>query len=347
MGRPLRVGVFGAGAIGGYLGVALSSTGAEVVMLARREMLQSRNQLRAVPIRRAELTPSEGLRVVTAPAELAECEVCLVTVKSRDTDAAGAALAATLAPDAVVVSFQNGLENGQRLARHLGGERVAAGVCVYNVIRDGARLRQATTGALFAARLAGAGRERLERLRDAFRAAGENLVLVADIEAVMAGKLLMNLNNGVCAATGLGIAASLTDADARWLFARCIREGLSVFRAAGIEPSRRVTKRLPPSVVAAALALPNALVLPIARALAGVDPHARSSTLQDLDRGKMTEIDDLNGAIAARGRALGVAAPANQVVVDAIHDLERAACAGEPLGFVPAAELRRRAASAR
>jgi 2-dehydropantoate 2-reductase len=343
MGGALRVGVFGAGAIGGYLGVTLSNAGAEVALVARQDVLQSRNQLCAVPIRRSERHPHDTLRVVTSAADLGELDVCLVTVKSRDSDAAGATLAAALAPDTTVVSFQNGLDNAERLARHLGAKRVAGGVCVYNVIRDGARLRQATTGALFAARLDGAAGAALERLRACFHAAGEKLVLVTDIEAVMAGKLLMNLNNGVCAATGLGIAASLSDADARWLFARCIHEGLAVFRRAGIEPSRRVTKQLPPSVVAAALGLPNALVLPIARALAGVDPHARSSTLQDLDRGKVTEIDDLNGAIARRGRELGVPAPANQAIVDAIHRLEEAARAGEPLAFVPAAELRRRA----
>src|SRR5690606_32298102 len=124
---------------------------------------------------------------------------------------------------------------------------------------------------------------------------GERLELRRDIEAVMAGKLLLNLNNGICAATGLGVADSLADADARWCFSRCIREALSVMRRAGITPAR--VAPLPASWIAWALLLPDALVMPIARRMVGVLPSARSSTLQDLDRGRPTEIDELNGTV--------------------------------------------------
>src|SRR5690606_3121227 len=100
----------------------------------------------------------------------------------------------------------------------------------------------------------------------------------------------------ICAATGLSISESLRSRDARWCFARCLREGIEVMRAAGLKPARVTV--VPPRLIAALMVLPDEVVLRVARAIVDVDPRARSSTLQDLDRGRLTEIDELNGAIA-------------------------------------------------
>ena len=335
----MQVGVFGAGAIGGYLGIFLSAAGAEVVLNGRPHLVQSRDQLRAAPIGRGELFPGQSLRVATSPNELADVDGCLVTVKSRDTDQAGATLLPLLRPDALVISFQNGLDNAKLLARHLGPERVSHGVVNFNVFRQGETFRQATRGDLFAGTLAGRHGHTLGELAALFAARGARLQIRGDIERVVAGKLLLNLNNGVCAASGLGIAASLRSRDARWLFARCIREGIAAFRAADIEPG--LVTVLPPRWIARLLMMPDAFVLTVARALASVDEAARSSTLQDLDKRRTTEIDELNGAIVALAKSHGTSAPANEAIVNAVHELERAAVAGDPLAFVAPGDLRR------
>ncbi len=331
----MRIGIFGAGAIGGYLGIVLSAAGAELTLLGRSDLVQARDQIRAAPIGRAQVLPRASMRVVTDAAELAGVDVCLVTVKSKDSDQAGATLAKVLAEGALVVSFQNGLDNPRVLARHL-GPRVLPGVVGFNVLRAGPVFRQATKSDLFVAKLA--GREAtLAELAALARAAGERLYLCDDIDGVVAGKLLLNLNNGVCAATGLGIADSLRSRAARALFARCIREGAAAFRASGVRPGRITI--VPPEWIARLLTLPDAVVLAVARSIAGVEPGARSSTLQDLDRRRPTEIDDLNGAIVRLARERGLGAPANEAIVAAVHELERAAAAGERLAFTPAERL--------
>src|SRR5690606_5428918 len=119
------------------------------------------------------------------------------------------ALADVLRPDAVVVSFQNGLHNAERLRAGL-SQPVSQGIVTFNVVREAPlRFRQASVRPMYAGALPGAPGERLQALRDGFTQSGLRLDLRADIEAVAAGKLLVNLNNGVCAATGLGIVASL------------------------------------------------------------------------------------------------------------------------------------------
>jgi 2-dehydropantoate 2-reductase len=343
----LRVGVFGAGAIGGYLGVRLSAAGAAVILVGRRDLVECRERLHAVALDGREVQPGAGLEVTDDPAALAHVDVVLVTVKSQATAAAGEALGRHVPADATVVSFQNGLRNAAVLRRAL-GPRVVAGMVSFNVFRehDGARFRQATRGPLVAGTGQGAGASdelhatRMRALAERFEAGALPLRLYDAIDDVLAGKLLLNLNNGICAATGLPIAESLRSRDARWCLSRCMREGLGALRAAGYRPTSVIG--LPPGLIARALLLPNAILLRIAKKLVSADPGARSSTLQDLDAGKPTEIDELNGAIAALAREHRRPSPANDTVTELVHQLEGGVT---PLPFVTPAELRQRIAA--
>lgn len=334
----LRVGVLGAGAIGGYLGVRASAAGAEVTLVGRSTLIELRERLHAIALDGTVVRPHASLAIADDPAALASADVVLVTVKSRDTAQAGAALLRHATEDATVVSFQNGLANAATLREPL-GPRVVAGMVSFNVRRehDGAALRQLTRGPLVAGRGQGLHAQRMQALAELLDAGGLPLRLHDAIDDVLAGKLLLNLNNGICAATGLPILDSLRSPDARWCLSRCMLEGLATLRAAGYRPA--TVLGLPPAVIARALRLPNAILLRVAGRLVSADPDARSSTLQDLDAGKPTEIDELNGAIVALARAHQRNAPANATVTAIVHALEGHA---PPLSFVPPDELRRR-----
>lgn len=336
----LRVGVLGAGAIGGYLGIRLAAAGAAVVLVGRRALVEQRAQLHAVTLDGVEVRPAGELQVSEDPAALARAELVLVTVKSQGTALAGELVGQHAPAGATVVSFQNGLRNAEVLRTSLGA-RVVAGMVSFNVVRerDGARLRQATRGPLVAGVGEGPHAVRMQALAEAFAAAGLPLQLHAAIHDVLAGKLLLNLNNGVCAATGLPIAASLRSRDARWCLSQCMLEGLATLRSAGYRP--RSVIGLPPAIIARALRLPNAILLRVAKRLVSADPSARSSTLQDLDAGKPTEIDELNGTIVALAHARGRVTPANATITEIVHALEGQA---PPLPFVAPAALRRRIA---
>lgn len=339
----VRVAVLGAGAIGGYLGVRVSAGGAAVTLVGRRSLVDVRDRLVAVALDGSEQRPSETLEVTADPAALGQADVVLVTVKSTATSEAARIVAEHADPRATVVSFQNGLSNAKVLRERL-GPRVVAGMVAFNVVReaDGAHLRQATRGPLVAGPGHGATAEPMRELAAAFEASGLRLRLHSDIEGVLAGKLLLNLNNGICAATGMPIVASLHSRDARWCLSQCMLEGLAAMRAAGRRPVSVLG--LPPWIIARVLRLPNAILLRVAKRLVSADPSARSSTLQDLDAGKPTEIDTLNGAIVALAREHGVPCPANATVVEIVHGLEVAA---RPLEFIEPSRLKERIASGR
>ncbi len=332
----MRIGVLGAGAIGGYVGVRLAAAGAETVLVGRRPMVEQAASLVAIDVQGHAHRPHARVEATDDVRARAEGDACLVTVKSRDTAEAGRELDGVLAPGCVVVSLQNGLENARVLRSHLGAREVLAGIVGYNVVRESpVRFRQASSGKLIIER----GGARARELSRWLRRAGQHVEARRDVERILAGKLLLNLNNGIGAATGLGIAASLRDADARWCFAECLREGARVMRRAGIRPAR--VAPLGPRTIAAALALPNAIVLRMARALIAVDEAARSSTLQDLERGKPTEIDELNGAVVRIAERDGRDAPINRSITELVHAREDEAARGEPLRFVAPSALRR------
>lgn len=337
----LQVGIVGRGAIGGYLGLLLGAAGAVVTFVERPGGPSATLGIDVAG--RAHRPAIEATTGADASA-LAAVDVCLVCVKSFDTAEVGRALAPHLPARSPVVSFQNGLENTRRLESAL-GDRVAGGVVTFNVrIDEGGVRRQLSGGKLLVGHLRAERGATVEALVSLFQRRGQASEIRRDIREVMAGKLLINLNNGICAATGIGIAASLSDPDARWCYAQCIREGDRVMRRVGLRPAR--VTLLPPRLLARALALPDQLLTPMIRQFGRIAPTARSSTLQDLDRGQRTEIEELNGAIVKLARESGQRAPANDLVTDLVRGYERAALAETPPSFVTPSELRRRMASA-
>ncbi len=338
----MRVGVFGAGAIGSFLGIRLSAAGVPVTLVGRSSLVDARDVLVALGVDGSEVRPADDLIATSDHTALADVDICLVSVKSRDTMNAARALADVLAPDAIVVSFQNGLRNPARL-REVLKQTVVPGMVSYNVLREGAGgFRQATSGPIVTGPGEGPSAAKMKELAAAFERAGDELELRKRVGDVMCGKLLLNLINGVCAVTGLTIAEAVRSRTVRWSFAQLMREGLSVMRAAGLRPATVIG--MPPGAIARLLALPDAIVLRVAKKLVSIDPRAKSSTLQDLEAGKATEIDDLSGEIVRLAAQKGRLAPANRVIVDVVHSLEIAA---PPLPFLTPDELRERIAAAR
>jgi len=317
-----RVGVFGAGAVGTLLGVRLSSIGVPVVLLGRKPLLEARAQLHATDAGGRRWFPARDLVATDDPAALHDVDLCLVTVKSRDTDESGRHLAGALRAEVPVVSLQNGLHNADRLQHNLAN--VVAGVVAFNAfVQAPGWVHCAVRGPVWlGSDSRPATRERLLELASALRKAGIHSYLRDDIESVMAGKLLVNLANGVCGSTGLHIDEMLAHSDARWCYAQCIREGYRMLVRSGMRPARvtAVSPRLLPWM----LAMPTWMVRIGARTMARMDPKALPSTLQDLLRFRPTEIDDLNGEIVRLAATAGMPAPCNAAIVAAVREHEYA-----------------------
>jgi 2-dehydropantoate 2-reductase len=321
----VKIGVLGAGAIGCFLGGRLIAAGHDVVLVGRLggEIAASGLELTDYAGGHVELAP-DRVRYVDEPGPLAGVSAVLVTVKSLATEEAVRPLASILTRPTLIVSFQNAVSNARRLRAVLPGHPVVAGMVPFNVAHTGpGRFHNGTSGPLAIEDGGGAGRP----LAAALRGAGFDVDLRGSLEALQWSKLLVNLNNAVNALSGLPLYQQLRDRTYRRVMAMCVREGIQVMRASGLRVVR--IGRLVPSLAPLVLTLPDALFLRIAPAMVKVDEAARSSMLDDLERGRQTEIDFLNGEIVRLADDRGLAAPVNRRLIELVKQAERAR-AGSP-----------------
>jgi len=186
----------------------------------------------------------------------------------------------------------------------------------FNVLRMGqGRFHQGTSGELTTAA------DLPPAIVEAFAGAGLPFHEAPDIEAVLWGKLVINLNNALNALADLPLKQQLEDPVWRKVMSRAIAEGLAVFDAAGIRPKTFLP--VPPWMVVHLLRLPTWLFTRVARKMVDVDPTARSSMWEDLQKGRQTEVRLLNGEIVALGQTHGVPTPVNSRIVQAIEAAER------------------------
>ena len=294
--------VYGIGAIGGLVAGRLHSAGGELTAVepwaAQRETVANEG------LRIANLDGSvERHRPpVIAPEALeGPVDLCLLAVKSYDTEAALERLQRCLAPDGLVVSLQNSI-NEERLVPVLGAERVLGGVVLVNAVLLEPGLITATASvsrAAAAARLpgvyvakylrpAGDKARRVARLLDAVWPAETIDDLLAERWNKMVTNCALNPTSGI---SGLGSAALLASAPARRAIIGIAAEVLRVAAGEG-HPLERVMGDTPAAdVYAGAAGTSHAFDRALAARAARVSPNAATSLLQDVLRGRRTEVD--------------------------------------------------------
>jgi len=309
--------IVGAGSIGCYVGGRLAATGAEVTFVGRQRIVDELTEhgLRLTDYRGADLYVETPI-VSTDLAAAASADLVLVTVKSAATSEIAAALASVIRDDAIVVSLQNGVHNAEVLDTALGGGRTIAGMVPFNVVQRGDGVfHQGSEGDLEAAR-----DDRLAAYGSVFAAAGLPLTLHDDMQAVLWAKLLLNLNNAVNALSGLPLKEELSRRDYRVCVAMAQAETLGVLKAAGIRPAK-ITP-LPPNLLPTLLKVPDAIFARVASRMLEIDPIARSSMADDLELGRTTEVDWINGEVVRLAAEVGVPAPVNERIVALVRDAE-------------------------
>ncbi len=306
-----RVLIVGCGAMGLFYAARLASAGVEVGVVCRR-------------VEQVTLINSEGIRIEGAEGfETArvyayhvlnvprgQFDVGIVAVKAYDTASAVEVLYRGLSRRGVAVTVQNGIGPLEALEERFGVERAAAAVTYYGAMRVSDNTVRFTGGAGVYIGQRVEISERAEPLLgwlvDRLRDAGLNAILVdRSIEPWRWDKLIVNA--GINPVTALTSAPNYIVVRSEWakkLAVSLAGEGAKVARALGIPLPRD----------------PEKAVVETAEATA----YNRSSMLQDIEAGRRTEVDYINGAIVAKGRETGVPTPVNEAVLYAVKALEDA-----------------------
>lgn len=308
-----RIGIMGAGAIGLYVGGMLAAGGAKVAFSARGRTLDALSRGLAVTRLggfKAELKP-EAYSAGGVGA-LESCDIVLFCTKSGDTEAAAGELAGVLATEATVISLQNGIGNVELLGSCLPEHRIVAGTVPFNVVRMSPN---AVHCSMEGSVLVGPS-QASQSLVGSAQASALDIRIRDDIDAVLWGKLLLNLNNGLNVISGVPLRRQFADPGYRQVLGMAMQELLASLDAAGIEPAgaTRTNPRLIPKV----LRLPTWLFKIIARQQLRMDETARSSSWDDLMAGRRPETAYLNGAVVRLAEDQGRAAPVNQLICDLV-----------------------------
>jgi 2-dehydropantoate 2-reductase len=285
----MKIAVMGAGAVGCYYGGMLARTGHDVVLIGRPQHVAA---IERQGLRLETQSFDERIRVSasTQASAVQGAQVVLFCVKSTDTDSAAAAIRPHLAPDALVLSLQNGVENAQRLRALLPQEVAAAVVYIGAEMAGPGHVLHHGRGELVI-EPSRAGNDVVRALI----AAGVPTEISDNVRGELWAKLILNCAyNALSAITQLPYGRLVAGAGITAVMRDIVDECVAVAQADNV---------IIPGDVDAAV-----------RKIAETVPGQYSSTAQDLARGKRSEIDHLNGLIVRRGAALGIATPANRLL---------------------------------
>jgi 2-dehydropantoate 2-reductase len=269
--------------------------GAPTVFIGRKHFADAVNSKGLV------LDKSEGRERIrpTATVDMSavrDCPLILFCVKANDTSATAKGMAQFVRPDATVVCLQNGVDNADQVRAVAKVDAVPAAVYVAVSIPEPGRVKHLARGDL----IIGPPSERTTHLADLFVRAGIPCRVSDNIEGELWLKLLRNCALNAISALGHSRYGQIVQSeDAKKLMEHVVEEVLAVARAACVVLPGVGDRE---SGMAAAMELATQMA------------DAFSSTAQDLNRGRPTEIDALNGYISRRGAELGIPVPVNHAL---------------------------------
>jgi len=313
--------VAGAGSIGCFVGGMLVRGAHRVTFLMRERMVDeiSRQGLTLTDFvdLDEELSP-DTFTMASEPECLASADIVLVTVKSGATEDM-AQLIRTHAPkEAIIVSLQNGVGNAAILNAALPDRDVRAGMVPFNVVNmGGGRFHRGTSGDIVIAK----GPDHVAR---SLSVPDMPIHERSEMTPIQWGKLLINLNNALNALSGLTLREQLRSMAWRRLMSDQMVEAVKVLEKAEIKVVVPLPVALPVRFLPKILRLPSVLFNRVARAMLTIDPRARSSMWEDLEMGRMTEIEELQGLIVELAKQKGVPVPINAHVAALIRVAETA-----------------------
>jgi len=317
----MKIAVIGAGAIGSVIGGLSSKAGEDVTLIGRKPHVDAINRNGLI------LEGESGKTVIQIKAAENldfKPDLALLTVEAQDVVSSVTKVHVFLS-GAQVVTLQNGVQSDDQVAGLLGKENIISSVVIFNgqFLEPGKVLYSIPFSkiALLIGEPFGNKGNLLQSLSALFNKAIATDIS-EDIRAAHWTKLLWNLQTAIPGVTGLSYQESYQYPQIRKLVIKLTKEGLKVIERAGIKTVDVPGFPLEPlkTMVRVPLSISSSMIKDIAKSL-GKQPIL-GSTLQSIKRGKITEVDYLNGEIVNLGKKMGIPTPVNSLIVELVHQVE-------------------------
>ncbi len=303
----MKIAIFGTGAMGSIYAGLMAAAGHEVwaVDIWREHVdIINRSGLRVVGASGDRVI--KGIHATRDGADAGECDLFVLATKTSGVGAAAEMIAPLMGPESIVITIQNGLGSGERIARYMSTDRVLLGVAdgFGASMKGPGHVHHNAMNLIRIGEMNGGMTPRLERITQVWRESGFNAEAFEDIDELIWGKYICNVAfSGPCAVFDCTLGEVMADA-ATWAIARgCAHEVYALGQAKGInfafdDPIEYVTE------------FGNKL------------PDARPSMLLDHMAKRCSEIDAINGMAVELGRELGIPTPYNEVLSAVIRRRE-------------------------
>lgn len=293
----MDIAVMGAGGVGGYFGGLLARAGNNVTFVARGPHLDAirRDGLRVISGNDGDFTVAGN--ATDDPASAGAQELVLFTVKMYHNDDAIHAIAPLVGPDTIILTLQNGIDNGDRLVEVYGPERVMIGSAYLEgrISEPGVVTQGGPGAASFGERTPGIT-ERGQRLLEVFQSANWRVELLENMTGMLWKKFAyLSGSAGVCAASGCAYGELRTVPETRAAIQAAIAEALAVGEASGAPLE------------------PDSLEWSM-NALDNFPATGMASLAKDFAEGRPVELEGLTGTVIRMGREYGVATPVNNAL---------------------------------
>ena len=320
----MRIAIYGAGSLGTILGAFITKAGVSIELINRNKA-----HVEALKSKGAQVLGTMNFTqpvVAYTPDEMSGTyDILFLMTKQQHNAEVVQMLKGFLAPDGVLVTFQNGLPE-VLIAEVLGEERVLGCTVAWGATLQSPGVFELTSEPdALSFSLGSISKQRSQH----FDKVKELLEMMGTVEVeenflgTRWSKLLINAAfSGMSAVLGCTFGEAAGPKESRRIVQALIKECIDVCQVGGIriEPvqGKDIVKLL--NYTNALKRAFSFFIIPIA-----IRKHAKlkASMLQDLEKGKMTEVDAINGAVSEYGRKVGFPTPMNDKVVEIIHRIEQ------------------------
>ncbi len=303
----MKICILGAGALGCAIGAGLTEGGADVTLVNRNAAHVDAINTEGLSLRDKDGERRVRIKAATSAEQVGPVDLIILLVKSFHTREAMEQAGPLLAPHTLVLSLQNGLGHEDILAEYVGRERVLAGkTYVGGTLLGPGRIIYGVRGKeTVIGELDGRVTDRVRAVAREFERAGMLIEVSENIMGTIWDKLLIN------------VAAGAVTAISRMPYGELY--GCGPLEAVGVAAVREAMEIASASGVRLSISDPFEAWR---KAGAGLPADFRTSMLQSLDKGSVTEIGFVNGAVVERGMQLGISTPVNSTLVACVKGIE-------------------------
>mgnify|MGYP005838537959 CR=1 FL=1 len=302
----MKIGIIGAGGVGGYFGARLASSDNEVKFIARGKHLQAikENGLKLKSIN-GDLHVNP-VKISDNISDLSDCELIVLGTKAWQVKEVAPVLAKTLNSEAVILPLQNGVLAVDELKEYFASSQILGGLCMIfsSIEAPGVINHKGLEPSITFGEIDNTIKERTIRLKETLQDADITCNLSSDIEAALWKKFILICLSGLGAIANSGYGLIRETPETRQIIVDVLTEVSLIAKAKNVKLGNNIVQK----------------------SLNIVDTYpaeSMSSLARDVLNGNFSEIEYQNGTIVRLGKELGIATPANRFVYSFVKLIEK------------------------